>query len=1477
MATEQDVELAILSMDAYNQGDLRGMDVPNQVSIGGASLRVNDSDSSVSFFASEYRLADGQIVIAYRGTMYNGALGPNGGDILDGWPGGIGIYSAPQETDAIQFFQAVAVSQDSALGPSGSDAGDWQSADIEVTGHSLGGGLAGYVGGLYGLSGDIFDNMAFESSASGAYQEACNPNDPDSDYWDQFIYGGASEYPYRPVFSGLSAFATTGEILSTDRTLQTTPIENLSSNAGSDATSVNLHSMALLTLLVDADAKGYTTWQSIGPALYNAESGGDALAQAVGVTKTGWFTAHDAMLTAIAYSAAQGSSPFGTEAASSYFHDADLLGLLVSSTNLSDVLATPSVQQYLADILVQHAGDQAWNAGQNNGVDSEDGNGVFSVQDEALTVNLNPSDWISTTANGGQIVGASGLIDNVVATALMNTQLNGGVAAPALISTAAFNTMDDPSEIVIADSPDTQIDTSDASSAVVFAGANGGVCGGSSNDLIVGGTCVDTGDGNDVVIAQSGDETITLGGGSNYVLGYQDPNTLHDDTVVLSGDRSEYEITHDARDSNVIDLSCPSGDSSLPTVDYVANVGCFSFADEQGLSLNDLFAIKNVRFALSGVEAATAAPTLAASVIGNVVSDVGNPNDTFTYTLDPLDPSSHDFTLTPDGVLSLNAGVEVDDSAWLSDLSALREAGWNWVIGATGEMSQNSPLPGENQVSPQQLLAGTPFEATVEVTDQTTGATTEQTLVIPVTDQAPSALAWAPGTTGTISDNAATDTQVGTVKVIDDDPSGWTFTPAAGSDPDFKIDPNTGVVSVAQGGIANLDKGADWSTEISVVVTDVAGNQAPLSLPISVHHVDNAPTAFSVTNPLVDQLVTDGQVVATLKTVLDPDPGDTARLKLISVSDPSLAGRFAVDPTGQNIVVVGSDPLPVETINLGLAVVDSGGLQSPTQTTPIVVAAAVLPLSLSLSDDTSGGLGITSDDTLKGIGQVGATVTFSDNGVGLGSTTVASNGTYNFKPTGLTDGVQNIVASETDGVMSKSQSLAFTQDTTPPILTINGNGGYLPLNSGYPPAVTISGTLSDAHPATTVAVYDINQDYSGIRYFLGSAIVQQNGSWSINATLPVDNNEIYAFSGDMADNTVQTGLVNIQCGSLGWLNGSTPTINEFPTNGSVVGAVAAYFDQTAWNYSLTNSFGGAFAINSSTGVVTVANGSMLNYDTTPSLNIGVELTDPQGRKFDQNLTVDLSTHHAPPTAFYYQASSALPSYITAGTTILRLTGVVDVDQTDGFHLWLVGDSSGDFRLSNDGESIVAARSCTLPSQFSLRLNVVDGDGYSMSAPATIIFNVTRSQQSQSAMTASTVSPADGATSSADVAASSEAITAASVLAADSSVSVTQASALATPIGGDAPFDGGDWGNATTARIHSSAATGDVFDFGSNSVRDEILRSQSAGGLDLAGGATGRSDSDIAQVGANVLNHPRFGDSLVDSASAGAGNHWKLAA
>ncbi len=87
--------------------------------------------------------------------------------------------------------------------------------------------------------------------------------------------------------------------------------------------------------------------------------------------------------------------------------------------------------------------------------------------------------------------------------------------------------------------------------------------------------------------------------------------------------------------------------------------------------------------------------------------------------------------------------------------------------------------------------------------------------------------------------------------------------------------------------------------------------------------------------------------------------------------------------------------------------------------------------------------------------------------------------------------------------------------------------------------------------------------------------------------------------------------VNDEPGAISDVNAATDTVAENATNGATVGitAQATDVDGDTLTYSLTDDAGERFTINASTGVVTVADASLLNYEAATSHSITMQVTD----------------------------------------------------------------------------------------------------------------------------------------------------------------------------------------------------------------------------------------------------------------------------
>jgi hypothetical protein len=196
---------AILSMDVYNRdsnntpaviyGALNASagSANGPVSLGNARLISTSYNDTTLFGAASYNVS-GQIVVAYRGTVFDSFWH----EAWNGYGVGAGSPTGPQAQEAITFYQKVANSLPNFNG-------NYATANIMLTGHSLGGGLAGFIGALYGQQGVLFDNMPFEKAASNAFAYSVGfPIDPtlglpggaepDAALAKE-IYGSTSPYP----------------------------------------------------------------------------------------------------------------------------------------------------------------------------------------------------------------------------------------------------------------------------------------------------------------------------------------------------------------------------------------------------------------------------------------------------------------------------------------------------------------------------------------------------------------------------------------------------------------------------------------------------------------------------------------------------------------------------------------------------------------------------------------------------------------------------------------------------------------------------------------------------------------------------------------------------------------------------------------------------------------------------------------------------------------------------------------------------------------------------------------------------------------------------------------------------------------------------------------------------------------------------------------------------------------------------------
>lgn len=562
---DADLMDAILAMNAYDASGTTGIITGS--TIGNWSSIRQDSIPGQNYFAVVYQ--DGSnYTISYRGTtnlLGDDISGFFGSDVWNGYATGVGSPASNDSTEAIQLYQSV-------LAQAGSIS------NITLTGHSMGGGLAGLVGDLYGAKAVVFDNMAFEAAANAAYAASI----PGPDYnaaLGNLIYGSST--PTAPSEANLKGYYTDGEFLySLDRQLQNLPETVLEPHTDSgDLSGLQLHSMALATMLLYASDNSLTKWNAVAPYLL-PELWNENVASAAGVDQyknVSTSSSADALKEMIAYSAIdEGTMPFGDVAIKAFFDDAGDLSDLVPSDQ--SVISNTDAFLYkdLSDIAIQYAGQLA----AEKSTDASLALGIVHSDLSTVSVDLTPSEWsngpASQTPTAPNIVGANGAVVDAIMSAIGTSVLDS--------YQADFNNLFKSQGAALI-SGITEIEATDKSGVALNGGAAASTFSGTAGGaLLIGSTTGNTSfvgaAGTNIMIGQASD-TFNTGVGNNIVI-EQNAGVATLDASSASSSSPNWNMVEGAVDSaetfvfqsaNLAPLTVVYGNDGSDTFDFEADAG----------------------------------------------------------------------------------------------------------------------------------------------------------------------------------------------------------------------------------------------------------------------------------------------------------------------------------------------------------------------------------------------------------------------------------------------------------------------------------------------------------------------------------------------------------------------------------------------------------------------------------------------------------------------------------------------------------------------------------------------------------------------------------------------------------------------------------------------------------------------------------------------------------------------------------------
>jgi hypothetical protein len=293
------------------------------------------------------------------------------------------------------------------------------------------------------------------------------------------------------------------------------------------------------------------------------------------------------------------------------------------------------------------------------------------------------------------------------------------------------------------------------------------------------------------------------------------------------------------------------------------------------------------------------------------------------------------------------------------------------------------------------------------------------------------------------------------------------------------------------------------------------------------------------------------------------------------------------------------------------------------------------------------------------------------------------------------DGVYEVTVEVSDGTLTSLQSFLVTvtdvdefdvtvpSDTDPAENLINENAA-----SGTATGVTFHAIDSDATLSTVSWSLD---DDAGGRFQIDSVtgiVTVADGTLLDRETASSHNLMVRATS---ADGSTQTSAFSITVSDVDEFDVSIPSdtdatgnsVDENAANGTTVGITIMAADNDATNnavtYSLDVDAGGRFSIDSSSGIVVVASGSLLDRESAASHSITVRATSSDSSTSTQSFTIninDVNEFDVTSVADIDGTANAVSESAPPGATTGIIALAVDADATNNLMTYSLDDNAG---------------------------------------------------------------------------------------------------------------------------------------------------------------------------------------------------------
>jgi VCBS repeat-containing protein len=584
----------------------------------------------------------------------------------------------------------------------------------------------------------------------------------------------------------------------------------------------------------------------------------------------------------------------------------------------------------------------------------------------------------------------------------------------------------------------------------------------------------------------------------------------------------------------------------------------------------------------------------------------------------------------------------------------------------------------------------------------------------------------------TIAENTPDTTVVGLLTANDPDTGDVVSYAIIGGNTNgaFAIDAASGQITVANS--SALDFETIQQFDLIVESQDLLGLTDSGTVTIYLTNVNESPTAGDDTFSMAENSAI-GTTVGTV-SASDPDVGDVLTYS-ITGGDPG--GAFAMNSATGEITVADSAILDFETLptfNLTVRVQDLGGLADTATVTVNLtdvneaptVDGATFNLAENSADGTSVGT-VTAGDP-----DGGDTLTYSITGGNTGGAfgidsatgeiTVANSGALDYETIpsfNLTvEARDNGGLADTAGVainLTNVNEAPTANDATFGLLENSGVGTSVGMVAAGDPDVgdTLTYTITAGDPGGVFAIDnatgdirvadDTALDYETTPVFNLTVQVRDAGGLIDTADITVSLSNVN--EGPTADPALFNLAENSAAGtSVGSGSGSDPDAGDTLTY-AIIGGNAS----------------GAFAIDSVSGEITVADATPLDFETTSSFNLTIQVQDGGGLTDSAGVIINLTDVNEPPAVG--DAVFSVTENSPNGTSV-GVVSAADPDTGDTLTYAITGgNTDGAFAIHATTGEITVANSGVLDHEtnptFNLTVLVQDAAGLNDSAAVTI--------------------------------------------------------------------------------------------------------------------------------------------------------------